>query len=311
MADEKQNLDPTQGPVTRDFIGDEALRGDAISSTGIQMEDGKFVSFEDLAKAEASGEDTKATTDGDTKVAPTGDLTKGDVKAAPVTAEVTKEAPAPKLDDPETWVNKAPEAEIVASLEAAGGFYADERYRAAAIEFERLGTVTPETQKATAEAFGVPEDMVAAFVDNAAKARQVDAATANAAQLADAGRVAQEVSALYSIVGGEDKWEAFSKWSEDALPLADRQAFNDAMDTNPAQAQALLRGFMVQAKAAGFGDGPRDITSEGQRKVQTGQEVQGYASQDEQLRDQADPRYQTDEAFRAKVYARIAATTGF
>ena len=100
------------------------------------------------------------------------------VEPAPGTAEEPAKAADLEVKPPEElptdkpfteWTPEQQETkrtEIRAALKESGGFYADPRYEAAALEFETTGDVSQATIEATATAFGVPVDLAAKFIQD-------------------------------------------------------------------------------------------------------------------------------------------------
>lgn len=217
-----------------------------------------------------------------------------------------KEKPEAATEEkPKTLAEVKPEAieAVKTQLKAAGGIFADPRYESAAIEFETLGTITPETMKSTAEAFGVPESAVQTFIDGQVAQRQLASTTSPADQAV--------IADLHAVAGGTDEYKAVAIWADNGgIPKADMATYDGLLDTNPGAAKLLLAGFVAAYKAAGNGKPPRDITSEA-NSAETGAAAQGYASSVEMQRDMADPKYAKDAGFRAEVARRVAASTGW
>lgn len=205
--------------------------------------------------------------------------------------------------------------EIRTSLKEAGGFYADAKYEPAAFEFEKTGTVSPATIKSTAEAFGVPEDMVQKFIDGQIAIRDGAASQATAATAAQAAQVQAIVTRMETAAGGKEAYDKFVTWGKTNLSDAEAKAYDTALDKDPDTAAVLLDNFLAKYRADGNGS-PRDITKrEGGDKAIGDTQVsssKGYGSSAEQTKDMQDPRYQKgDKAWHAHVQARTAATTAF
>lgn len=188
---------------------------------------------------------------------------------------------------------------IRANLKAAGGIYADPRYEAGALEFEKTGDVSDATKAALATAFGVDVSAITAFVDGEKAKRTLT--TTNAQATTD-----KWTGALHGVVGGAETYGQFIGWAKENLSADEQTAYNEALDKNPATAKILLAGFNERFKAAGNG-APRDITQEGQPAGAQG--VDAYASSDEMQRDMNDPRYGSDPAFRRKVEQKVGRST--
>lgn len=222
--------------------------------------------------------------------------------------EALKEAPVVEEGDHKEGAPLEGEAltaritEVKASLAKAGGFYADPRYEAAALEFETTGEVSEATIKATAEAFKVPEDMVKAFLDDrkAERAGQSSKAEAEAAPI---------VAQLTAVAGTAEDYKAFMTWGKENLSDVERNAYDKAIEADPNAAEMVLRTLVGKWKAAGNGPGPRDITTETTLKGTVG--TQGYASRQEQQAAMRDARYGKDPAYTHEVERKTAATTSF
>lgn len=260
----------------------------ASATAGINAETGKpeglpegFESWEDLSKAYnemVKGKETAATEAG---------------TETPAAEETTK--PTKLADVPAERV-----AEVKAGLAKAGGMYADARYETAALEFETLGDVTPETIKTTAEAFGVTEEIARQFVDSQKALRE--AQTKLQGNVQDA-----QVADLHSVAGGPEGYAQFVQWGQTGLTADQRTAYDAVLDTNPAAAKVMLQGFVEAWKSSGQGPQPRDVTRQGGGADTTAAGDKGYDSQAEMVKDMSDPRYGRDPAFRAQVARRIAA----
>lgn len=230
------------------------------------------------------------------------------------TTREAAEAAAPKDDaatveeaKPATLAEAKPEAieAVKTSLKEAGGLYADPRYLDAAVEFEVLGKVTPETMKSTAEAFGVPEAAVQQFIDGQVAQRELVASKVGqpSPELVKLGE------AVLKVMPDEAQYRAFMEWGETGLTASEKAAYDKALDASDADtAGALLAGFNARYQAAGNGPGPRDVSSEAAQADGGTQAVQPYTTAADMHRDQAKPEYEKDAAFRATVARRAAAS---
>ena len=157
-------------------------------------------------------------------------------------------------------------------------------------EFTETGTLSAESVTKAAADFGVTEDMVRQYLAGA---------TAEGASSA---------APFLEQAGGAEGYAEFQAWSAQGMTEAEQKSLNEAYKgNNPAAALALQQKFVDQWKAEGNGPAPRDLTA--QNRSPSSSENQGYASLAEQKRDQADPRYKSDEAFRNKVINRIDKST--
>ncbi|MFZ3194097.1 MAG: hypothetical protein WA154_12945 [Moraxellaceae bacterium] len=193
--------------------------------------------------------------------------------------------------------------DIRASLAEAGGFYADPRYESAAIEFERTGDVSPETLAKVATEFNIPLDMAQTFVDGqkALRAQATDGASAEDNAFA---------TSVTSVLADGVSYEDLAAWSLENLTLQERTAYNEALGldggkANEVTAQFLLKEFQSRFLAAGNGNGPRDVTTE-LTTTPAASGVQPYENSAQMQADMAKPQYQTDEAYRQQVQARLA-----
>lgn len=155
-------------------------------------------------------------------------------------------------------------------------------------EFATTGTLTDDSKKAAAEAFGVSVEMVDMYMAGA----QATEANAGAQLLTTAG------------VSQED-YAGYKEWAEANQTVAERVAFNEGLDKDPSK---TLSDAITAWKESGSAPGPRDITR-GEQQQQGGQPaVTGYASPAEMTRDMGNPLYQKDPAFRAQVEKKVAAS---
>lgn len=250
-----------------------------------------------------------------------------ELAAAPATEEAPSAAPEAPADDaatkdgapaerPEGVSPDAPEGfvpfagtddELKANLKAAGGLYADPRYEAAAVEFERQGVISDATRDKLALEFGVERSIVDSVIEGQVSRRTEGHTKAQAA--ASQAKAAQDamIADVTSVVeGGSEGYGKFIEWASKALSPAQKDAYNKALDSDPSVAKELLRGFNETFKATGLGAPPRDIAEEASQGGSEGSLVQGFASQAEQQAAIRDPRYRKDAAYRKEVEGRIA-----
>jgi hypothetical protein len=157
-------------------------------------------------------------------------------------------------------------------------------------EFTESGTLSDESVAKAAAEFGVSEDMVRQYLAGAAN-EQTQAAAA--------------VAEFHGQTGGAEGYAEFQQWSVDGMTAGEQKSLNDAYASgNKDAALALQQKFVDRWKAEGNGPQGKDLTRNTVNKAST-QEA-GYASLAEQKRDQADPRYASDEAFRNRVIDKIS-----
>lgn len=262
---------------------------EAIEQAGAQSSDGTAKAPMTSTVGVAQTDEEKAT-----------DQAALDAALAAEKDEAPEEPPAKEGDEAAAKEGERTDDEIKASLKEAGGIYADPRYEAAALEFEKTGEVTDATRDAAAAAFGVPRNAVDDFIAGQVALREASKTTAEAAR----NTVVQDA---YKAVGGEDQYKAVITWAAENIPQADQDAYNRTLDTDPQAAALLMAGFNAQFKAAGNG-APRDLTTEAARKANETTAAQPFASMAEQKAAFADPRYDKDAAFRAEVQARVSVT---
>jgi hypothetical protein len=145
------------------------------------------------------------------------------------------------------------------------------------------GTLDAEAKEALTKA-GVPETLIDMFVSSYTKGLEA------------------ERQAIIQEAGGQESWNQISAFVE-TLPEAEQNAFYDSLGSQYRKyALADIQERMKQAGPLGRekpminGDAPASG-------------VAGYRSKSEMKKDMADPRYQTDPAFRQQVMNKMAAAT--
>ena len=125
----------------------------------------------------------------------------------------------------------------------------------------------------------------------------VDSYIAGQQALAD-----KHVTAIHSVVGGQDNYNNIVKWASDNLAENEVQAFNQTMDTGSLdQAQLAISG--IQAKYNAVNKEPSLFSGE---KADSSRGA--YRSVGEMLSDINDPKYASDSAYRADVEAKVKAS---
>lgn len=158
-------------------------------------------------------------------------------------------------------------------------------------ELTEKGELSPESITKAAAEFGVTEEMVKQYI---------------------AGAQAQTtavVAPFHEQTGGADAYREFQQWSAEGMTAAEQAELNTAYEQGGPAALALQQKYVDRWKAEGNGPAPLDLTRE--TKAGGGSDEAGYASLAEQKRDQADPRYAQDPAFRSKVEQKIGRTTAY
>jgi hypothetical protein len=157
-------------------------------------------------------------------------------------------------------------------------------------EFDTTGDVTEENRAKIADGLkSVLGDNARQLVDQYIEGFK--ASTANA------------MTDYMNAAGGEQNYVAMVSWAAEHMPKDQAEAFNRAIDSGDKSATLFaISGLKAQYEAAN--GRPADRITAGGGSF-TG--VTGYASTAEMVRDMANPLYNTDQAFRDKVAARIKA----
>ena len=148
-------------------------------------------------------------------------------------------------------------------------------------EFAETGALSPESYEALAKA-GIPQTMVDSYIAGQQLIGE------------------QLVSRVFDVAGGEAGYQELMVWAKDNLSVADKAAYQAALDTNDI-AQVLLA---VKGLQADFTEvrGKAPVLLGGSDTSNVGDV---YASSAEMKVDMKDPRYDKDPAFRAKVAAKL------
>lgn len=211
-------------------------------------------------------------------------------------AEAPKDPPKdpPKAVDPLAIPPKPPEEEVKAGEDAKD----PEAPLEPAKELESKGL---DIEEFSAEYLEKGE-LTDASYDKLAKAgfgrELVDAHIAG--QIAMGEKFTSEVQ---SVVGGADQYAEVTAWAALNLAPEEALAFNEVLDTrNINQIKLAVSGLQARFIAA-HGQDPNLLGGEAPPNGEP-----GYGSFEEQVRDQRNPEYRTNPAFRDKVERRIAAT---
>ena len=192
-------------------------------------------------------------------------------------------------------------------------------------ELERKQSTAPKTGEEAAEAVAEVVDanaLTAEFADKGelseasrtsltkalSKALGGDDAAAQTVALYEAGLkalAAQMVSDVKGIAGGDEGYAQMSEWAKTNLSADEIKKFDtEVLSNDPTRAKAAVRDLHLRFREAG---GAESIPSLVGGKANTGGKAgDAYANQDELYNDIADPRYDKDPAFRARVDAKIA-----
>jgi hypothetical protein len=118
--------------------------------------------------------------------------------------------------------------------------------------------------------------------------------------------VQNEIKDIFSVVGGEEGFKQIHAWASANLSPAEKTTLNNIIDTQPAEVVKLaLTGLQARYERTN-GVEPVLLNGNGNAPAAT-----GYQSRAQMVADMSNPLYGRDEAFRAQVEARLAATTAF
>jgi hypothetical protein len=149
-------------------------------------------------------------------------------------------------------------------------------------EFEKNGDLSDESIKAIA-AMGIPEPIVRAYVDGQKSV------------------VESNVSAVFNLAGGQDKYQELLSWAGENIPEDEVDAFNAVIDSgNMNTIKMAVQGLRARFERAN-GQGGRLIQGE-----TTGPSGGAFRSIAEIVSAMKDPRYATDPAYRSDVEKRVA-----
>lgn len=151
-------------------------------------------------------------------------------------------------------------------------------------EFAEKGELSAESFAALEKA-GIPKAMVDTYIEG----RQA---------LAE-----RRMGELHSVAGGAEKFDEMFEWSKGNLPDADRAALNRAIDSND-DGQIKLAFQAVHGKWIEANGKPPEVELRG--GAGGGNVADVYADRAEMMDDIRNPKYQTSEAFRQKVAAKLS-----
>lgn len=163
-----------------------------------------------------------------------------------------------------------------------------EKYNA---EFTESGQLSEDSYKELEEA-GIPK----AFVDNYIKGLEVQAQT--------------WTTKVYDKAGGQQTYETMVKWAETNLTAAEKQNFNNAVQSGD-EAQASLMVDALKARYERANGTMKRNALQPKESVDNSSGHGGYHSVAEMKADMSDPRYGSDEAFDRYVQNKIRQTTIF
>jgi roadblock/LC7 domain-containing protein len=185
-----------------------------------------------------------------------------------------------------------------APVEGANGAATDDAAKAAleskglklddfSAEFQKSGALSEDSYQKL-EAAGIPKPMVDAYI---------------AGQQALAAQVQAQG---FEAAGGKEQFEQMVKWAATGLTPGEIAAYDAAVTGGSVDQMKLAVAGLRASYEAANGREPGLLGG----KPGSGN-APGYASRAEMTTDMKDPRYGKDPAFRAKVEAKLAATTAF
>lgn len=186
------------------------------------------------------------------------------------TPAVTPEAVTPKVTE------VTPEAAQKAGIDV----------NALAKEYAEKGELSAETLKA--------------LNDKGFDKAAVDGYIAGQKAIAD-----QQIAALETIAGGKEQLKSTLEWAKANLTEAERNGYDAALDSGNLDLVKLAMQGVAAKYAAANGSDPKLIDG---GELSTSGDAPGYTSQAEIVAAMSDPRYRTDPAYQAKVYARLGNT---
>ena len=108
------------------------------------------------------------------------------------------------------------------------------------------------------------------------------------------------VNAIYQQAGGEQGYQALTSWAAETLPEAAVEAYNRVVNGgDPAVIQLAMAGLKAAYDEANGVDGQM-LTGKPAQQVQN-----IFRSQAEVVQAMSDPRYDSDPAYRADVFAKL------
>lgn len=209
----------------------------------------------------------------------------GELRTKMDTAPKPEEKPAaeaPKVDaNGKIEKPKADEAPAATPLATA--------MEQARTEFAESNAVSDETVAAL-ETAGIPKEIFGIYLEGLAAITE------------------KTMGAIHGFTDGKDNYDAMARWAAEKLTDTELEAYNAALD-NPQLRETAVRGLYARYSTARPSEGSL-VTPSGTPSA-AGGDV--YATRDELVADQKDPRYATDPKFRQQVVEKLQRSqrTGF
>ena len=111
-----------------------------------------------------------------------------------------------------------------------------------------------------------------------------------------------QASEMFNLVGGQEKYQEIAAWADTNMPQREQDAFNEVMESGHIEniKSAILN---LSARYSQVNNTPNHSNLIKADAVSSSH--LGYESQAQMIADMSDPRYETDEAYRAKIYAKV------
>lgn len=203
------------------------------------------------------------------------------------TEEAGEKAKVEGEGEPVEDANKKPEGETEGSQDEAA-----KAVEAAGLDYSKLQTEW--------ENGGLTEESYQALEKVGFSKEIVDQHIAGQEALA-----ALHVMQAEEAAGGKEQLNAMQVWAKTSMSDAEIAAYNNAVMGNKEEMTQAILGLRSRYEAE-YGRAPGLL---GGRNADSA--PAGYASRAEMTAEMRDPRYSKDPAFRAKVSAKVAATTAF
>lgn len=260
-------------------VSTEAVTQAPATEQGGELLAGKFKTQDDLIKA--YGELEKKL----------GQSSQQPAEEAPAAAEAetgeTPEGNDAEAKD-ETPAGESPYGEAVTEVLTKAGLDPAK----VAEDFTGSGEISDDVYAKLAEA-GYPREMVDAY------RRGIQTEAENATTITEA-----QITQIKAAAGGDAAYAKMTDWMSKSLTAEELAPYNAAVESGDvAKAQQAVTDMRAKYVASVGVEG--DLLG-----GQTAGGVQGYSSEAEMLEDMAKPEYKTSQAFRDKVTAKIAKSSG-
>lgn len=159
----------------------------------------------------------------------------------------------------------------------------DEEWHRWGHEIHTTGSISPDTKEQIKTKFGIPDQVVDAYIDGI-KARQ--------------RQLAEEAA---KVVGGTDELNSIIKWASENLDDAEREAVNNSLKS-PGWQNVIL-GLKARRAATNTEPKTRITASSG---VPAG--IKPFATSKEMVAAMRDPRYKFDSEYQQMVQDRVRAS---